>query len=75
VIFVSAEYAERMWTNHERQSAQARALRDRGKEYILPIRLDDTDLPGWPTTVAHQDLRKRSIEEIGALLIEKLRGT
>ena len=30
VIFVSKEYAERMWTNHERQSAQARALQEKG---------------------------------------------
>jgi hypothetical protein len=29
VMFVSREYAARVWTNHERQSAQERMLRDR----------------------------------------------
>ena len=32
VIFVSKEYAKRMWTNRERMSAQARAIEEKGKE-------------------------------------------
>jgi len=51
VMFVSREYAERMWTTHERRSAQARAVQDGSHEYILPIRVDDTDLAGLPPTV------------------------
>jgi TIR domain len=38
VIFASKEYAEKTRTNLERQNAQARALRDKGAEYILPVR-------------------------------------
>ena len=30
VLFVSKHYARRVWTDHERQSAQARALRQYG---------------------------------------------
>ncbi|MDO8672976.1 MAG: TIR domain-containing protein, partial [Dehalococcoidia bacterium] len=48
VMFVSHEYAERMWTTHERRSAQARAVQEKGREYILPVRVDDTDLDGLP---------------------------
>ena len=32
VIFISKEYGEKIWTSHERQSAQARALKE-NKEY------------------------------------------
>ncbi|MCA1579132.1 MAG: TIR domain-containing protein [Acidobacteria bacterium] len=71
VIFVSKEYKERVWTNHERQSAQARALNEKGKEYILPIKVDDTELDGMPPTIGYVPLKK-GIETIGELLIKKL---
>ena len=71
VIFISKEYKERVWTNHERQSAQARALNEKGKEYILPIKVDDTELDGMPPTVGYVALKK-GINKIGDLLIRKL---
>jgi len=73
VMFVSQEYADRMWTNHERRSAQARALEDRGADYILPIRVDDTDLDGLPPTVGYLSLNDLSVAQIADLLIQKLR--
>lgn len=44
VMFLSEHYARKLWTKHERQSAQARAFEE-SKEYILPIRLDDMEIP------------------------------
>ncbi len=44
-MFLSRNYAAKLWTNHEREAAQARAFRE-NEEYILPIRLDDTEIPG-----------------------------
>jgi hypothetical protein len=73
VMFVSKEYAERMWTTHERRSAQARAIEERGHEYILPVRIDDTDLDGLPPTVGHLSYPLTSIERIAQLLQKKLR--
>ena len=52
-MFVSKDYAERVWTNHERQSAQERMLRERGRDYVLPVRVDGTELPGLTTTIAY----------------------
>jgi hypothetical protein len=75
VMFVSSEYAARIWTNHERRSAQARALQEKGQEYILPIRIDDTELDGLPPTVGHLKIADHSIAEIAALLLKKLRHT
>src|SRR5262249_36619081 len=56
VVFVSASYARKAWATHELRSAQARAFAQQS-EYILPVRLDDTDLPGLPPTTAYLDLR------------------
>ena len=73
VMFLSKHYAQKLWTNHERQSAQARAFQE-SEEYILPIRLDDTEIPGIPATVGYLDLRSMSIPQIYQVLVEKLSG-
>jgi hypothetical protein len=71
VIFISKEYNNREWTNHERQSAQARMLREKGKEYILPIKVDNTELTGMPPTVGYVPISK-GIDKIAEMLIRKL---
>jgi hypothetical protein len=73
-VFVSRDYVDKEWTNLERKSAQARALAEKGADYILPIKMDDTELPGMPPTVAYVDYRSLGIEEISRLLIRKLEG-
>jgi TIR domain len=52
IIFVSKHYVAKPWTNHERQSAQAKALLEKGA-YILPVRLDDSELPGLRPTISY----------------------
>lgn len=50
VLFLSEHYARKLWTNHERESAQARAFEEH-TEYVLPVKLDNTEVPGLrPTT-------------------------
>jgi len=53
VVFISKEYKERRWTSHELRSAQARALEAKGDDYILPIRVDNTDLDGLPSNIGY----------------------
>jgi TIR domain len=72
VMFVSRDYADRIWTSHERRAAQARAIGEKGNEYILPIRIDDTDLEGLPPTIGYLSLGEHPIERIAELLIKKL---
>ena len=72
VIFISEHYAQKLWTTHERKSAQARAFVE-NKEYILPVKLDDTELPGMRETVGYLDLRKMSINDLVNLTLQKLR--
>lgn len=73
VMFLSKHYAEKLWTNHERRSAQARAFQE-SEEYILAIRLDGTEIPGIPATVGYLDLRSMPITEIYQVLVDKLSG-
>lgn len=74
VMFLSKHYERKLWTNHERQMAQARAFQE-NREYILPVRLDDTEIPGIPPTVGYLDLRSMTIEEVYEALVMKLSGT
>ncbi len=71
ILFVSKEYANKVWTNHERKSAQARAL-EKKKEYILPARFDDTQISGLSKTVHYIDLRQTLPSDLANLAMEKL---
>lgn len=62
-----------MWTNHERQAAQERAFEEKGGEYILPIRIDETVIPGLPKTIGYIDIDE-GIDRICELLVAKVRG-
>jgi hypothetical protein len=72
LMFLSENYAKKLWTNHERQSAQARAFQQ-NEEYILPIKLDDTEIPGIRPTTGYLDGRKKTPREICELTLRKLR--
>lgn len=74
VMFVSRHYASKLWTTHERQSAQERAFKD-NSEYILPARFDETPIPGLRETVAYIDLRGRAPDGFAKLVCMKLEST
>lgn len=71
VMLLSKHYAQKLWTTFERESAQARAFCE-NEEYILPVRLDDTEIPSVRPTVAYLDLRVIGVEELASLLASKL---
>jgi hypothetical protein len=71
VIFISRNYAKKVWTNHERKSAQARAIGEK-EEYILPARFDNTELPGILPTIGYINISNLSPEELGQLIIQKI---
>jgi hypothetical protein len=74
VMFVSQQYADKMWTNVERRSALARTASQRSA-YILPIRLDDTQLDGLLPTVIYLDSRRLGIEGLIKAIKAKVSGT
>jgi hypothetical protein len=71
IVFVSAAYSRKIWTTHERKSAQERALREH-QEYLLPARFDDTELPGLRSTTGYVDLRKMTPGEFASTVMKKL---
>ena len=71
VMFLSQYYARKLWTNHEREAAQERAFRD-NRTYILPIRIDDTEIPGILATVGYLRWEDEGPESIVQLIISKL---
>jgi hypothetical protein len=73
LMFISEHYEKKLWTRYERRNAQERAFEERGA-YILPVRLDDTEIPGITKTIGCIDLRQESIEQLVKLIEEKLRN-
>lgn len=71
VIFISQHYKAKVWTNHERESAQARAFREK-KEYILPVRFDSTRLPGLLDTIGYLDAKHNTADRLAQLIRAKL---
>ncbi len=71
IMLLSKHYGSKLWTNLERRSAQARAFRE-NREYILPIRIDDTKITGIHETVGYIDIHRHSIEEISRYGDEKI---
>jgi TIR domain len=71
LVFISSDYAAKVWTTHERRSAQARALEE-SREYVLPVRFDNTELPGLPPTVAYVSANELTAKELASLTMRKL---
>jgi hypothetical protein len=72
VMFISREYGAKMWTNFERRSALARAMKDRHQNYLLPARFDDTVIEGLLPTVLDINLRMRSPAQFAQDIIKKV---
>jgi hypothetical protein len=71
LMFASRHYVEHNWARHERQATQARALGQQS-EYLLPVKLDDTEVPGLLPTTGFLDLRRHSTEVIAQSVVQKL---
>jgi len=71
IVFISTHYAKKLWTIHELKSAQTKAFNE-NKEYILPVKFDDTELPGVNSTVGYIDCNKVSASELAKLAARKV---
>jgi hypothetical protein len=72
IIIVSKEYIERTWTNHERQAAISRAIANRGERYVLQVKLDESVLPGIPSTISYMSFKDHSPEQIAGIVVKIL---
>ena len=71
VVFASREYAAKVWPSVERENALKRAFQS-SEEYILPVRFDETIIPGLPDSIGYLDADKVSPEKVSELVAEKL---
>lgn len=71
IVFISKSYVQKLWTVHERRSAQERVLQERDNEYLLPVRVDETALPGLPATVAYLNASS-GMDQVAQLFLDKL---
>ena len=71
VVFISEHYARKMWSNHERSSAQARAIKE-NSEYVLPVKFDETDIDGVLPTIGYLDISELSPIELADHIREKV---
>lgn len=71
VMFISKHYKDKLWTNHERRSMQERAFNE-SSEYILPVRFDETEIPGLHSTISYIDLREKSPSDLANIICSKI---
>ncbi len=71
MVFISKHYPKKAWARMELKFAKDRATKDEMKEYILPIRLDDTTIPEIADTIGYIP-GTTPPEKVAELFVEKL---
>jgi len=72
VMFISKSYVEKVWPSHERNSALSRMVKEKDKEYILPVRFDNSLVPGLPNDIHYLPANKHTEAELATLIEEKI---
>lgn len=71
IVVVSANYMTSRWTKVELEAALAHEF-ERGNTYILPIKLDETELGPLLPTRGYLDARQETLDDVVALVKSKL---
>ena len=74
VVLISKDFKEKRWTRHEWKAAQARAFEEPHLDYILPIKIDETELIGLLPTIGYLSLEKYTIEQITGIINDKVKS-
>jgi len=72
MIFISKDYVSKAWPTYELKCAIARSIESMG-EYILPIRFDDSEVPGLIPTIKYLNAKEKTPEQIADMFMEKLK--
>ncbi|GGN22610.1 hypothetical protein GCM10011609_74950 [Lentzea pudingi] len=70
LLFSSRHYVDK-WSRLQHRAALGRAL-EQHSEYVLPIRIDDTEVPGLSPHVGYLDLRVHDAATIADAVVQKL---
>ena len=71
VMFISQAYVDKLWPNFERKAALSHMVQET-REYILPVRFDDTPVPGLPSNIGYLNANEYKPAQLAALIAEKL---
>ncbi|MBN2732168.1 MAG: TIR domain-containing protein [Balneolaceae bacterium] len=71
IILISEHYPNKNWTKLELKAAQERDF-SQDKEYILPVRIDDTQVPGLRNTIGYLDLNRVGVNGVVNATLQKL---
>ena len=71
VMFISAAYVEKEWPRHETQLILSRAVME-SREYVMPVRFDDTEVPGLTGDVAYLHANDYPPAELAGMIEMKL---
>ena len=71
LIILSADYVTKPWTNHERQGAISQFIQHR-TDYILCLKVDDVELPGFPSIIGYVAFDRYGADAAYKLLLQKL---
>ena len=71
VFFISKAWVEGAWPQHERRAALSRAIKER-KDCLLPVRFDDTSVPGLSESIHYLHAEDYSPDELASMVRQKL---
>lgn len=71
VMFISKEYESKSWTRFERRSALERAF-ETEEIYLLPVRFDETELPGLHGAIKYINATEKTPEELASIILKKV---
>ena len=71
VMFISDAYVSKAWPSLERRSALSRMSLEQG-DYILPVRFDDTEVPGLPADIIYVRAHEVTPAQLSVMIADKL---
>ncbi|HUV03161.1 MAG TPA: TIR domain-containing protein [Desulfobacteria bacterium] len=72
LVLISRHYPVKDWANFEFSIARAEEKK-RKNDFILPVRLDNTKIPGLPSDKAYLDFKKEGLNGVIKSLIQKVK--
>jgi hypothetical protein len=74
IMVISKHYVDKMWPSHERQQAVERMIRERGKAYVLPVRLDgfNGEVPGLSGAISYLAVKSSDHQKIVDAFLRKI---
>ena len=71
VIFISKAWVEKAWPRHERRAIFSRMVQE-SRDFLLPVRFDDTPAPGLQNAVSYVQAEDHSPAELAVMIAQKL---